>query len=259
MDIKILIAAHKKYKMPEDDMYLPVQVGAAGKESIGYQRDDEGDNISDKNPFFCELTGLYWMWKNCHNDYCGLVHYRRYFATKKHIKTDDIFDKVIRQTELEQILMSTDIVLPKKRRYFIETLYSHYAHTHYESHLEVTRQILIEKCSEYLPTFDLVMKRSWGYMFNMMIMRKEKYDQYCEWLFPILFELENRIDVTEYDAFQARLFGRISELLLNVWIDYNEYGYKEQPTITMEKLDWNRKAKSFLKAKFIGKKYEKSF
>lgn len=259
MDIKILIAAHKKYKMPTDDIYLPVHVGAAGKESIGYQRDDEGDNISDKNPYFCELTGLYWMWKNCNNDYCGLVHYRRYFATKKHIDTDDIFDRIIGRHELEKILTNTDIVLPKKRRYFIETLYSHYAHTHYETHLQITREILETMCPEYLHSYDRVMKRSWGYMFNMMIMKKDRFDEYCEWLFPILFELEKRIDVTEYDAFQARLFGRVSELLLNVWIKHNDYEYIEQPTITMEKLDWNRKARSFLKAKFIGKKYDKSF
>lgn len=91
MDIKILVAAHKTYRMPEDDIFMPVHVGAAGKESIGYQRDDEGENISLKNPYFCELTGLYWMWKNCDNEYNGLVHYRRYFATRKHVAGNNPF------------------------------------------------------------------------------------------------------------------------------------------------------------------------
>ena len=77
--------------------------------------------------------------------------------------------------------------------------------------------------------------------------------------FQSFFELEEKVDVSEYDAFQARLFGRVSELLLNVWLVHNKYPFKEQPTITMEKLDWNRKAKSFLRAKFSGKKYDKSF
>ena len=80
MNIKILVAAHKKYRMPEDKIYFPVQVGSYGKENIGFARDDEGDNISQKNPYFCELTGLYWIWKNVDADYYGLVHYRRYFS-----------------------------------------------------------------------------------------------------------------------------------------------------------------------------------
>lgn len=58
--VQIIIAAHKPYRMPDDPLYLPLQVGAEGKESIGYQWDDEGDNISALNPYFCELTGLYW-------------------------------------------------------------------------------------------------------------------------------------------------------------------------------------------------------
>lgn len=83
MSIKIIIAAHKKYWMPTDPVYLPVHVGAEGKASIGYTPDNTGDNISSKNPHFCELTGLYWAWKNLDADYLGLVHYRRYFTRKE--------------------------------------------------------------------------------------------------------------------------------------------------------------------------------
>ena len=84
------------------------------------------------------------------------------------------FDKIIKRAELEKVLENTDIIVPKKRHYFIETLYSHYAHTHYASHLDITRDILNKKCPEYLPAFDKVMKRSWGYMFNMMIMKRNR-------------------------------------------------------------------------------------
>ena len=81
MDIKIIIAIHKPYWVPTDSIYLPVQVGAAGKVSIeNYQRDDEGENISHKNAHYCELTGLYWAWKNLKVDYIGLAHYRRHFS-----------------------------------------------------------------------------------------------------------------------------------------------------------------------------------
>lgn len=79
-DIKIIIASHKKYKNSCEEMYIPIQVGAEGKEKIeGYIQDNTGENISSKNPYFCELTGLYWAWKNLDADYVGLVHYRRYF------------------------------------------------------------------------------------------------------------------------------------------------------------------------------------
>ncbi len=63
MDIKILVATHKKYWMPEDDVYLPIHVGRAGKADLGYVGDNTGDNISSKNTNYCELTGLYWPGK----------------------------------------------------------------------------------------------------------------------------------------------------------------------------------------------------
>ena len=81
--IKIIVASHKKYRMPEEDMYVPVQVGAKGRKDIGMLRDDSGDNISEKNPNYCELTGLYWAWKNETYDVLGMVHYRRFFVEEK--------------------------------------------------------------------------------------------------------------------------------------------------------------------------------
>ena len=79
--IKIIIASHKKYQTAEEEMYVPIQVGAEVKEKIeGYIQDNTGDNISTKNPYYCELTGLYWAWKNLDADYIGLVHYRRYLC-----------------------------------------------------------------------------------------------------------------------------------------------------------------------------------
>lgn len=83
MNLKILVAVHKHYWMPKDSIYLPIQVGREGKEDLGFQGDNTGDNISAKNETFCELTGLYWAWKNLAADYIGLVHYRRYFAHKR--------------------------------------------------------------------------------------------------------------------------------------------------------------------------------
>lgn len=260
-NIKIIVAAHKKYNMPEDKMYLPVQVGAENKERLGYQPDNDGENISSKNPYFCELTGLYWAWKNLDADYIGLSHYRRHFSVEKHIakETDKKFESVLKEKELRDILRNTDVILPKKRNYYIENLYSHYEHTMYIEPLDETRKIIEEKYPEYLGEFDKLHKRTSAHMFNMFIMKKEILNDYCTWLFDILFELEKRIDVKQYDAFHARFFGRVSELLLDVWINKNNIKYQEVKVIDMENVNWVKKGFAFLRAKFTGKKYEGSF
>ena len=261
-DIKIIVAAHKKYKMPEDKMYVPVQVGTEGKEKIDkYNYDNMGENISIKNPFFCELTGLYWAWKNLDNEYIGLVHYRRYFSIHKRIPKDEDekFRVILSHTEVDKLLNNTDVILPKKRNYYIENLYDHYKHTMYVEPLDETRKILKEKYPEYLEEFDKLHKRKSAHMFNMFIMKKKILNDYCNWLFDILFELEKRVDNSKYDAFHSRFYGRVSELLLDVWINKNGIKYEEVKVIDMQNVNWFKKAFSFLKAKFTGKKYEKSF
>ena len=258
-NIKIIVATHKPYKMPDDEMYLPVHVGSAGKESIGYQRDDEGENISTKNPYFCELTGLYWAWKNCNADYIGLAHYRRHFATSGKKNKDNLFESVLSSAEADKLLDTADIILSKKRNYYIENLYDHYKHTMYVEPLDETRKILEEKCPEYLPEFDKLHTRTSAHMFNMAVMKKEILDEYCSWIFEVLFELEKRIDPAQYEAFHARYPGRISELMLDVWLSTNNKTFVEANVMDMEPVNWLKKGFAFVIAKFTGKKYGKSF
>ena len=248
---KIVIATHKKYQMPDDELYLPLHVGAEGKSDLGYVKDNTGDNISLKNPYFCELTGLYWAWKNLDNEYIGLAH--------KKINKKDLFHSVITNDEINDYLEKTDVIVPKMRNYYIETLYSHYDHTMYVEPLNITGEIIKEKFPQYFDEFSRLKKRKKAHMFNMFVMKKEKLDEYCSWLFDILFELEKRVDNSKYDSFHARFYGRVSELLLDVWLNTNNYSYKEIRVISMEKVDWLKKGTSFLKAKFTGKKYGKSF
>lgn len=260
-DIKIIVATHKKYQMPNDNMYLPVHVGSEGKQSLGYQKDNDGDNISSKNPYYCELTGLYWAWKNLDAEYIGLSHYRRQFTcSKKNPKKEsDKFNIVLNRREAEQLLDSTDIILPKLRNYYIENLYNHYKHTMYIEQLDETRKIIEEKYPIYLEEFDKLHKRKSMHAFNMMIMKKNVLDSYCKWLFDILFELEKRIPPQQYDSFHARYLGRISERLLDVFIYTNKLKYKEIKVIDMQQINWIKKGSAFLLAKFTGKKYNKSF
>ncbi len=260
-DIKIIVATHKKYPMPQSKMYIPVQVGKEGKEDIGYQPDNEGENISSKNPYFCELTGLYWAWKNLKNDYIGLSHYRRHFSQAKRVGKDvqSRINNVLTQEEVDKILDDTDIILPKERKYYIENLYDHYKKTMYIEPLDETRKIIEEKYPQYIEEFDKLHTRTSAHLFNMFIMKRDILNQYCTWLFDILFELEKRIDVSQYDAFHARLFGRISERLLDIWINTNDLKYKEIKVIDIERVNWVKKGSAFLMSKFTGKKYQKSF
>lgn len=253
--IKVIVATHKPCEMPSDRLYLPVHVGATGKESIGYQRDDEGENISELNPYFCELTGFYWAWKNLKEDYIGLVHYRRHFAMN---------GKILELDQLTPYLEKVKIFTPKKRWYIIETLESHYAHTHYPEHIDITRKVIVEKYPEYLKDFDKTLKQRWGYMFNMMILDKCLLNKYCTWLFDILFEVFKSIDCSSYTAFEKRYVGRLSELLFNVWLN-NAIASRNVSKNEIMELDFDVeenilvKVPAFLKAKFLGKKYGRSF
>lgn len=260
-DIKIIIASHKKYQTPKDEIYLPLQVGAEGKEDIGFEKDNTGKNISSKNPYFCELTGLYWAWKNLKSDYIGLVHYRRYFSKKNCFlkNEDEKFKRVLNREEVEKLLENNDIILPKKRNYFIENVYDHYKHTMYIEPLDMAGSIIKEKYPEYFEEFENLKKTTKLHAFNMFIMKRKYFEEYCEWLFDILFELERKIDFSKYDGFHSRFFGRISERLLDVWIKTKKYNYKEVKVINMQKVNWFKKGGSFLIAKFTGKKYKKSF
>lgn len=262
MTMKIVVATHKKYWMPNDQLYLPLHVGAEGKFDclnqsldIGYVKDNTGDNISYKNANYCELTGLYWTWKNLKFDYIGLAHYRRHFSNGKLLCNKK--NKVITEDELRKVITESkgiDIFLPKPRNYWIETNYSQYAHAHHSVDLDTTREIIQERHPNYIKAFDESMSRTVGHRFNMFIMKKDKFDEYCTWLFDILFELEKRLDINGYNKNDSRVFGFVSERLIDPWIETNGYRYRTMPYVFMENQNWMVKGASFLKRKIMGEK-----
>lgn len=257
-DIKLIVATHKKFQMPKDsNLYLPLHVGREGKEDLGYTGDNTGDNISMLNPYYCELTGLYWAWKNLDCDYLGLVHYRRYFTKNSQSYSDNVIidDVILSQADVEQLLDEADVVVPKKRKYYIETLYSHYSHTLDGGHLDKTREIISDSSPDYLEAFDKVMNQRSGYMFNMFIMKKEAFNSYCQFVFGVLEKLEKEIDISEYSIQEARVYGYISELLMDVWLFTTQKNYKEIAWGQLGKKHLVKKTLSFINRKYgIGKK-----
>ena len=261
MDIKILVATHKKCWMPQDDVYLPIQLGAAyAEEDFGYQRDDEGENISLKRPNYSDVSALYWGWKNLHNEYWGLCHYRRYFSYSYHKNnTHGLKRDILQRKDYEDILRCYDTILPKKFSLGKETVKAQYDHFHFATDLREVKRIITEFEPHYVEAFAQVMDLHEMYACNMFVMKGNIIDQYCNWLFPILFELETRIDLSDRDEYQARACGYIAERLFNVWLmrqDLNIYeanivllgqSYFEKSSLRKMAKETYEEARSFLK------------
>ena len=241
-NIKIFICAHKEVPLPQHPYFLPVQAGAALHPPIpGYQPDDEGDNISTKNPHFCELTCHYWAWKNLKDvDIVGLNHYRRYFdfqkkwpqfsADKHFISTDVFLNHPYVFPNLEEIFQKYDIILPIARHWRVSNT-QQYADYHIAKDWEMLRQIIKERSPNYIPAFERAMdhsNKSVGY--NMFITHRKYFDAYSKWLFDILFEVERRVPPID-DPIQSRIYGYMSERLINVFCECHHLSIKHIPLI----------------------------
>lgn len=220
-NIKILVATHKKYNMPTLPIYVPIHVGCEGKEPLGYLGDNTGENISKKNSSFCELTAMYWAWKNLDTKILGLNHYRRYFTNKNlltRIFTKNKLDIILNEEEIKKIMKKNDLIISKKRKLIIKNVKTKYIQQHYEKDLIKCEEILKEKYPDYAEDFDKIMLSKEISICNMFIGKKKIMDDYFSWLFDILFELESQTDLTNYSILQKRIYGFISERLFNVWM-----------------------------------------
>ncbi len=250
------VAYHKKYFTYKDDIFTPIHVGAKSSNIIlDYTRDDSGDNISLKNKYYCELTGIYWMWKNVDADFYGLMHYRRYLMlddTFKHkikrilyyigrrlrlrfiinklkmnelyqIKTDDetyVKRKIEEFSEnIPNLMKKYDIIIPKKE-YFEMKVYEQYKVVHISEHMDILLEIIKEKYIDIYPYFEKRIKNGiYSYCTNMFVMKKEYFEKYSAFIFDVLFELEKRITIPS-ETYQSRVFGFLSERLMSPFVTY---------------------------------------
>lgn len=214
MNIKIYTMTHKAFNVPDDLMYVPLQVGSEGKEKLGYLCDDTGDNISGLNCYYSELTGIYWIWKNDRkSDIVGVCHYRRYLLNEKHV--------MFRSEEIESLLREYDIITTRLLTLDFSYHYG-FSDNHNIRDLDMTGVVIKEKYPEYYDVFEKLVNENHTYFGNICIMKKEMFNKYCEWLFDIFFEVHKRIDVESYDSYHKRVFGFISEFLLYVWVTKNQ-------------------------------------
>lgn len=209
MRTKIFVMTHKKFTPPKDPIYIPLQVGRFGKEDLGYLGDDVGDSISERNAYYGELTGMYWLWKNYTDvDVIGVCHYRRYFFSKE--------QKLLRKDEYEAALERADMLVSDPMTSPTSYL-EYFGEAHRVEDMLLAGKVIKKLFPQDYWAFAKVMKENKYYFGNLCVMKKDLYDQYCEWLFTIFFDMESQMDVSSYDDYHKRVFGFLSEELLLVF------------------------------------------
>lgn len=204
MKTEIFVMTHKACVLPNIPGYIRMQVGSAMHDDLGYMRDDEGeDHISDLNPYYAELSGLYWLWRNYHDiDNIGLCHYRRYFIN------DD--KKIVTMDECEELLKNADIMVAvaEREKDRIELpIYS------------IVHKVIEDMYPSDLPAFERSCDRAKGTFGNLFVMRRDRLDEYCEWLFSILSEASGYLDFDSLDDYEKKSLAIVSEELLGVYVD----------------------------------------
>lgn len=192
------------------DYVLSVQVGAAlTDERVCDVVDNIGKNISTKNVNYCELTALYWMWKNCLNnkyEYCGLYQYRRLLDIDM-TQMDYIFNNDI------------DVILPLPTM-CEPNISEHHSRYIKESDWEAMLTALEELQPEYRVAYDDIFSQEFMYNYNIMVAKKEVLLDYCNWLFPIL-ERTEELSVPKGSERADRYIGYLGENLMTLYFMYN--------------------------------------
>lgn len=242
--MQIVIATHNRKSVLDSKIFRPIQVNADLANDVidpSYLLDNLGDNISNKNTNYCELTALYYLWKNVNSGVVGLMHYRRIFnflqpkfikphREKNILEGDSILEK-LESDGIEKIIKdyteNYDVILPYRRKHGNKlSVANGYIKGHIESHWNICMDVIREKYPDYTSSIDKYLYHSnIIYGRNMFVSKKEWLDTYASWLFDILFEVENRITIPN-DPYQQRVFGFLSERLLTLYVRHHSFKIK---------------------------------
>lgn len=247
---------------PDLPGYEHVLAGKATCPEISdFNGDDTGDNISHKNHYYSELTGIYWIYKNQSSEIVGTCHYRRFFTPNSesfHYKlkrllyficglsigrhgliytsNQEYWEKHILTSEKARLLLvDFDAIMPIKRR-LRHTIENHYGKYHDASDLQLLRIIISEKTPAYSASFEFTLQQKRLYANNMMVMKRQDFEKLCHWIFMLLFEFEKQVDMTKYVGYQQRIFGFLSERLITTWVIHHQLNVKELPLIYFKNL-----------------------
>lgn len=264
-NIKIVVAYHKHCPIIHNNAFIPIQVGKALHPNIelGIQGDNEGINISDENNYYCELTAIFWLWKNVQAHYKGLFHYRRFFTKQKRLNFRKILAPIYRllnknnyffypiitldhkkaQIDTEKTMVYIRKILPKYPIITTSPVLAPYScYTHFSAIGSEYLSILSEFIQEFYPQYTKVLENTFQsnkfYFANMSIMKDIYFNEYCTFLFDILEKIKLKLIQEQYlinlkdEKIFSRKLGYIAELLTNIYINK-----KKEESIPVKELD----------------------
>ncbi len=281
--VKIFLAYHdaKHYDpslMLSDDCFKPLLVGAyKHPEFFSTLRDDALDNISHKNASFCEITAFYWMWKNLElddDDYVGLMHYRRHLCLNEYNKRPTNFFGMMKYYEINDLYKEEcglrgdvikfhmkdadwliaedyDVTIASAKNNY--DLYKNDQYLHIEDY-DKALKILQEKHPKYAPYIKQYNESNKGFYTNIFITRFKLFKEYCEWLFPMLFELDEQINISNYSVQEKRVIGHIAERLFAIYMLYQQDKVEKATESTSEVIDLVHQRKIVEKVETYNKK-----
>lgn len=218
--LKLFIVTHKPGQMPCDEVFQPIHVGRSISPYINQMADmlgdDTGDNISAKNPQYCEMTAHYWIWKNVHDtEYVGVCHYRRIFACD------------ITAGNIDELMADTDVMLVEPS-YYLDSVYSYFAKFMGAENMTILSLVMRKHCPDYFETLQRVCDGIKFHPFNMLLCRKPLFDDYCQWMFTILRECEQYIKPSPYTN-ARRALAYMAEMLTGVFFIHRQMRIKPVP------------------------------
>lgn len=208
---KIYLTRSHFDKKLKEDFYTPfteeIQVGAALTDAdISELKDDAGDNLSERNRDYCEMSAVYWAWKNDReSDYIGLCHYRRRFVLDENMINGimaDGYDAIYTVPQLIDGGLREEFV---ERNYFLTP-----------EMWELTEDAIRRLSPEYLAAWQQLDTSYFLLSYNMFIMRRNVFEEYCSWAFAILEEVD-RFYLNQGIQCNNRYLGYIAELLNTVY------------------------------------------
>ena len=219
--MSVFVITHKETEIPTVRGYLPLLVGAINRDETlrsKYLRDDGGENISQYNDSYCEMTGLYWIWKNCKDKYVGVVHYRRFFAKVKYLcklKSRYVLAgdekkciKIYTEEELRDLLSDCEIIVKKSSIY-------RKGNKHIfncvlgPQNMTLFKTVLREYDGICYNQFIENESKRYHVNCNMFYASKSLIDKYCTWLFPFLKKIdEYQISGGAFYVQRNRIFCR---------------------------------------------------
>ena len=241
MKVKIFVPYHQEWRKIKNKIFTPIHVGKAisdiNLEMIG---DDTGDNISDRNPYYCELTGQYWVWKNdCNHDYIGFMHYSRFLILEKSYSSEidvemhpfdveDFFNNY--EKTLSGLIEKFDIICPMKHRIPDKNIIDHFHRSDFlnDNALYSAIEIFNRKYPEYKKIAKEYLHSNFLIPCNMYILKKNIYIEYMEFIFDILFEVEKKLDLSILNAEESRILGHVAERLFPIFLQIQ---IKEKPSL----------------------------